>query len=112
MDKIEDGLPRYQFMWLEPADYSVSDAISWYTNHNYHIMESWIERTPGLKSQVLILWERGSGYSANHLNNLVELLSEWMAMNSRSPLDGTISCKKCWAMIVEQNAEKHKCNVV
>jgi hypothetical protein len=44
---------------------------------------------------------------AGHLGNLVELLEAWMALNRRSPLDGTISCKICRAMVLESNADGH-----
>lgn len=40
--------------------------------------------------------------------SLIELLETWMAANRISPLDGTISCKTCWAMVLEENAEHHK----
>lgn len=41
------------------------------------------------------------------LENLLELLREWMDANRRSPLDGTISCRLCAALVLESNAERH-----
>lgn len=41
------------------------------------------------------------------MDNLLELLEDWMSHHRQSPLDGTISCKTCAAMVLEENADRH-----
>ena len=42
-----------------------------------------------------------------NVDALLDLLRTWMDANSRSPLDGTISCKVCRALVLELNADDH-----
>ena len=44
---------------------------------------------------------------STNVDVLLDLLRTWMAANSRSPLDGTISCKLCRALVLEENSDGH-----
>lgn len=41
------------------------------------------------------------------LDNLLELLEAWMETHRRSPLDGTISCRICAALVLNGNTDRH-----
>jgi hypothetical protein len=43
----------------------------------------------------------------DHLPDMLEMLEAWLSTHRRSPLDGTISCKICWAMVLEDNSDGH-----
>ena len=42
-----------------------------------------------------------------NVDSLLDLLRTWMEANSRSPLDGTVSCKICRAVVLEFNSDGH-----
>jgi hypothetical protein len=44
---------------------------------------------------------------STNVDSLLDLLRTWMEANSRSPLDGTISCRLCRALVLQENAEGH-----
>lgn len=44
---------------------------------------------------------------SDDLKNLLEMLEAWLSMHRQSILDGTISCKICRALVLEQNSHEH-----
>ena len=45
---------------------------------------------------------------SDDLKNLLEMLEAWLAMHRQSILDGTVSCKICRALVLDENAEGHQ----
>lgn len=41
------------------------------------------------------------------LENLLKLLQAWLDQHRQSILDGTVSCKKCGALLLQQNEGRH-----
>jgi len=43
----------------------------------------------------------------NPLGDFIEMLQAWLDLNRQSPLDGTVSCKDCRALVLEDNLPAH-----
>lgn len=42
------------------------------------------------------------------LENLLELLGSWLDMHRQSILDGTVTCKHCFALVLEEHKTRHE----
>ena len=50
----------------------------------------------------------GGGTAARPFaSDFTEILQAWLEQHRRSPLDGTISCQICRALVLEENAAGH-----
>jgi hypothetical protein len=109
-----DGWAKYQFSFMDPMG-DTRETINWFVEHNYVIMYTWLDPKSG---QVVILWQRvaaptpaatGGSAAKSDFEIFRDMLSDWLVMNTRSPLDGTTSCNICRAIVLSgHNDEKHK----
>lgn len=52
--------------------------------------------------------ERTGKKPSSFPDDFIEMLEAWLTMHRRSPLDGTISCRICRALVLESNKDTHE----